>query len=180
LGAVPGFAQDYRASGGAEFAILGIRDQLVQAPDYGSVVPTAGSRAQTLRRNWLRVEVEFESTPEWADDVAVRYYVVLGTGRDQRLFVGEMTHMNVARGRKHFSAMFMPPSALERYGRGKPEAVAVQLRHQGKLVAEASVPPAQRRWWETMTPIEGQLLDPQFTPWSVVAAENYDLVKRVR
>jgi hypothetical protein len=70
--------------------------------------------------------------------------------------------------------MFLHPNTLERYGRGKVEAVGIQLFHLGRLVDEASEPSARQRWWERLTPISGFLLAPEQTPWSVVAFERYE------
>lgn len=171
------FAQAPAVSGPGSFKIRNIRQQLVTPPDYRAVVTGSGVRSAAVAEKWLQIETEFESQPEWADDVTLKYYVLMGRGRETRMFVGELTHVNVAKGARHYSAMFMHPNTVQRYGRGQVEAVAVQLFYQGRLMDQDSDPPTRERWWERYTPVSGFLLNPQQTPWSILAHERYEPLK---
>jgi hypothetical protein len=172
-------AQGPRPTGPGDFKIRAIRQQQINAPNYSGSGADLGGRPSTLWRSWLKIEVQFESQPEWADDVQVKYFVLIGKGRDVKLFSGEVTHINVAKGSQHYSAMFMHPNTLRRYGAGQIEAVAVQIFHQNRLMDQTSEPPARDRWWEQYTPVSGYLLAPQDTPWSVIADERFEAVKHV-
>jgi hypothetical protein len=176
-GGILSFAQPPAPPGPGSFKIRSIRQQLVVPPDFKAVVTGVGARSAALAERWLRIEVEFDSQPEWADDVQLKYYVLMGTGREARMFAGEVTHVNVARGARHYSAMFMHPNAVQRYGRGQVQAVAVQLFHQSRLIDQDSSPPTRERWWERYTPVSGFLLNPMQTPWSVIAHERYEALK---
>lgn len=143
-----------------DFKINSIRQYTRKAPDYGGTGTTLGGQGGWASEPWWYVEVDFTSEPDFADDVTLRYYVVIGEGRELRMFTGETTHINVKKGRRHYAAMFMHPSTVDRYGQGKVAAVAVQLYHQGRLMDQASDPNARSRWWETMTPTPGFLLKP--------------------
>jgi hypothetical protein len=107
----------------------------------------------------------------------LKYYVLLGQGDKARTFVGEMTYVNVPRGSRHASAMFMHPNTIQRYGGGQVQAVAVQLFYRGRLVDQSSYPPSSDRWWERLTPISGLVLPPRDTPWSVEAFDKYESPK---
>ena len=48
----------------------------------------------------------------------------MGTGREARLFAGEITHVNGAKGTQHYSAMFLHPYTLRRYDAARAEAGA--------------------------------------------------------
>ncbi len=171
------FAQVPDAGNGPTLKIRTIRQQLVAAPDYRSLIMGAGSRSTTLSEKWLRIETEFDSTPEWADDVQVKYYVLLGSGRDTRMFVGDVTYVNVAKGPRHVSAMFMHPNTVQRYGNGDVQSVAVQIFHRGQLIDQDSAPASRQRWWEGYTPVPGYLLTPQQTPWSIISYDRYEALK---
>jgi hypothetical protein len=173
-------AQAPTATRPGDFRIKGIRQEQVDAPNYGQSGDTLGGRPPTLARKWLKIEVQFSSEPDWADDVLIKYFVLIGKGRDAKLFVGEVNHVNVAKGSTHYSAMFMQPNTLKRYGAGQIEAIAVQLFHQNRLLAQESQPAAQRRWWEEFTPIPGYLQAPQDTPWGPIAHERFEAVKPTR
>lgn len=171
------FAQAPPSPNIALFKIKAIQMQLVAPPDYRSAITGAGARSLALGDKWLRIETEFDSAPDWADDVQLKYYVLLGKGREARMLVGDVTHVNVARGTRHYSAMFVHPNTILRFGNGQVEAVAVQLLYKGQLVDQGSAPPARDRWWERATPTTGFLLNPQQTPWSIVAFDRYEALK---
>ncbi len=162
-------------AGGMEFEIRNIRQAMVEAPSYGGS-SSLGGRSPAVGVRWLRVEVQFDSRPEWADDVTLKYFVLLERGRNQRLFAGEVNHVNVERG-THYSAMFMHPNAVKRFGDGRALAVAVQLFHQNRLVDQRSEPPHRDRWWEQFSPVSGFLLAPHESPWAPIANERYEAIK---
>lgn len=160
-----------------DFKIAAIHEQLVVAPDYGSFVTGASASGASLAKKWLRIETDFSSAPEWADDVTVKYYVLMGRGRQARMFGGELTYINVEQGQHHLSAMFMHPNTVERYGQGNVEAVHVELWYQGTLLDQANSPISNVAWWEGTEPIQGFLLTPQQTPWSITAFQRYEEAK---
>ena len=88
------FAQAPDTGNPVNFKIRSVRQQLVSAPDYRSVISGIGNRSTALSDKWLRIETEFDSVPEWADDVQLKYYVLLGSGKDTRMFVGDVTYVN--------------------------------------------------------------------------------------
>jgi hypothetical protein len=45
---------------------------------------------------------------------------------------------------------------------------------------DVSDPPARERWWERFSPVQGVLLNPQQTPWSISAYERYEQMKPTR
>ena len=179
LASLPG---DALAQGRPRFKSKSIRRQQVDAPDYAASGTGAylGAQPSTLWRQWYKIEVQFQSAADWADDVKLKYYVLMGTGREARLFAGEITHVNGAKGTQHYSAMFLHPYTLRRYGAGQVEAVAVQLYHQNRLEDQDSEPQTRERWWEKFTPMSGYLLAPQDTPWAVIGTDRFEAVKPTR
>jgi hypothetical protein len=161
-----------------DFEIKAIRQQQVNAPNY-SATSDLGGHPSTLWRMWLKIEVEFTSRPEWADDVQMKYYVLMGKAGDEKMFTGEVTHINVAKGTQHFSAMFMQPNTLQRYGAGSSAAVAVRLFYKGKLMSELTKSdlPVKPGWWERVSPTPGYLLSPQESPWGPIADERFEAIK---
>ena len=162
------------------FRIRTIRKEQVQAPSYGTSASSAlnGGRPGTIGTQWLRIEVQFDTgNLEWADEVTLKYYVLMGKGKLTKMFTGELTHVNVAKGSQHFSAMYIHPNTLLRFGAGQVEAVVVQMFYQNRLVATYGEPQVTKRWWEEFAPTAGFLLNPLQTPWSVVAYERYEAIK---
>jgi len=167
------------SQGSPSFEIKDIRQQPVNAPTYGGT-GELGGRPPTLWQKWLKIEVQFESRPEWADDVQIKYYVLLNDRGEEKVFVGEVTHVNVAKGGQHYSAMFMNPNSWKRYGGGPVAVVTARVFYKGAVVStrtEAQGKSVPASWWEKYTLIGGCLLPPQETPWAPLADERFEAVK---
>ncbi len=180
------FAQSASPRGAPEtdlqrlFEIRRITYDLVKPPRNREATTGGGASGSALRDRWLQLEVEFSTMMDWTDDLTVKYFLLAGEGRDVMLFGGEVTHINVARDRRHFSGMFMHPNAVERFGRGKIQAMRVELWYRGQRVAETTEPKAQTRWWDGREAMQGHLLSPKDTPWALIAHERYEAIKSVR
>ena len=166
------------------FTIKDIRQQQMDAPTYGGASGQLGGRPATLQQKWLKIEVQFESRPDWADDVQVKFYVLMKYQAkdrvEEKMFVGDVTHINVAKGGQHFSAMFMSPNALKRYGNGQAEVITARIFYNGAVVSTKTDAPGKSvkaGWWDEKTPILGCLLPPQETPWAPVACEHFESIK---
>ena len=171
------FAQQPPGPAPVPFRIQSVSQKLLAPPDYRSIIMDTGARAVSVGQNWLRIETQFESLPDWADDVQLKYYVLLGRGDNARVLVGDMTYINVPKGTQHYSGMFVAPNTLQRYGDGQVEAVAVQLFYKGRLIDVSTDPPSNNRWWDRATTISGFVLAPRDTPWSIFAFNKYESVK---
>lgn len=171
-------AQRDKPIGPGDLKVTAIAQKLVEAPSYGDFPESLGSRTSVASKRWLKVEATFSTTPEWCDELTLKYYVLMGKGQERHLYVGEVTHVNVARGQNHYSAVFIHPNTLDRYGAGQPaEAVAVVLSYQNRPLDAGSNPSSNRRWWETLSPVTGYVLSPDQTPWSVIAFKRYEAIK---
>ncbi|HVM63068.1 MAG TPA: hypothetical protein VMV72_19575 [Verrucomicrobiae bacterium] len=176
--AVLSFAQLAAPVTAPPFHIKQISQLAVAPPDYRAMFNGSGNTTVPASDRWLRIETVFDSTPDWADDVQLKYYVLLNDGQQTRLFVGDVTYVNVAKGLGHLSAMYMPPNTLQRYGNGHAQVVGVQLFYKGQLIDQGSTPPTPDRWWERYTTsVSGFLVTPQHTPWSLGAYSRYEQVK---
>ena len=124
----------------------------------------------------------FESKPEWAaDDIQIKYHVLLTDQGDSKYFTGEITHINVAKG-QHYSAMFMQPNSVKRYSNGQSAVVTARLFIKGAMISQKTDSQGKNvatSWWEKYQPILGCLLPPQETPWAPVASERFEAVKPI-
>ena len=95
-----------------------------------SVAGQAAGRAP----EWWRVVVEFETSPDWIDELEFTYYAYLEDQSNKGLPVmyrGTVTYMNVAKGR-HMSDMFLHPSTVVR--RGLVKQIAVVVKVKGEII----------------------------------------------
>lgn len=132
-------------------------------------------------REWFKIETTYDTDADWMDEVTFTYYVLLENrdpkGAPRTLLRNKVTYVNVEKGRGHKSEMYVHPSTLARFG--EPKAIAVLVEVNGRLVAGESVPPSNRKWWETpqLSATEGLLLNKSQTPFALI---NYDDVEAVK
>lgn len=150
----------------------------VKTPDY-QVKP-----AQPVQRmrDWYKVEVIYDTSQEWLDEVSFTYYVVVKAKQPQpgqsayTLFKGDVTYINVEKGR-HKSDIYLHPSTLARYG--EVERVAALVNVAGRLVGMDGLPSGSTstRWWEQLPPQEGYLLNRTQTPFAMINFDDYEAIK---
>lgn len=136
------------------------------------------AQAQSSGRltDWWRVVVEFETAPDWLDELEFTYYVYM---KDQSnkgaevMYRGTVTYVNIAKG-KHMSDMFLHPSTVARLGRV--EQVAVVVKARGAMVAMDSTAKTPN-WWDRFTPVDGVLLNRSQTPFSVLDFDSFEAIK---
>lgn len=190
LGAVEALAQARvmrpdagRGAGGAAVRIRAITGQgpraLVRTPDFAG-----GSTGNRGNIQWAALTVQFDTEPDWIDELTLQYYVLL-TSRvtgESRMLKGAATYIDVARGRGHLAASYVRPAALLRFG--EVVAVAVEAVIKGEVVASQSEgrlqgKPLPQDWWKTvkLTPVEGYIMNKDKTPFAYVAFDDYESLK---
>lgn len=164
------------AAPGAGADVLKIRKMapaMEKTPVFKTAVQGQGMARQTT---WWRVVVEYETAPDWIDELEFTYYVYM---RDQSnkgaemMFRGTVTYVNVAKGR-HLSDMFLHPSTLARLGRV--EQVAVVVKAKGAVVATESTAKTPN-WWDRFSPVEGVLLNRAQTPFAFLDYDQFEAIK---
>ncbi len=146
----------------------------VATPEYKLL--TGQVMSQT--RNWFQVIVDYETAPEWMDDLTFTYYIMCEnkTGATKfTLFRGDVTYVNIAKG-KHKSDMYLHPSTIARFG--VVQGVGVVISSQGRVLAMESLPASlSARWWETRTPQDGYVLNRMQTPFAMIYFDDYEAIK---
>jgi hypothetical protein len=131
------------------------------------------------RDKWLEVEVEFTSTAEYADDVTLRYFILV----NGKLLTGEVTHTNVAGGRERRSVMYVPPQAVNRVMANRPispnvvQNVAVQIVQQGSVKDEQNMVRAAAGWYKDLPALSGLVLNKNETPFAPLYWDRYEQIK---
>jgi hypothetical protein len=158
---------------------------VVTTPVYGSSV----GRSAKPPREWLEVQVIYDTAPAWIDELVIEYFVMSMDRTEGRntysLFKTIVRYRDVERDRNHIGVAYLLPSALKRYGRVV--AVAVEVSHDGKVVASETdtgitLPPG---WWRSpavvenkdMTVREGYLVEKSKSPFALVNVDDYEVAK---
>ncbi len=158
---------------------------VVTTPIYASNV----GRSARPPREWLEVQVVYDTAPAWLDELVVEYFVMMMDRVDGNnvysLFKLTVRYLDVERERNHLGVSYLRPSALKRYGRVV--AVAVEISHDGKVAAtetDASIklPPV---WWRNpavtenkeLTVRDGYLVNKADSPFAFVNPDDYEVIK---
>ncbi len=116
-------------------------------------------------QKWGVISVRYNSRPRWADDVQLKYFVLLRdkNGKNQML-TGAVTYVSVAAGLDHVGLVFIHPNTLARYGTVR--RILVQIWSQGVLADAKEWPGASKtRWWDKLPGVPGTLRPRFFTPF---------------
>lgn len=164
------------------------RRTLVKTPEFKSSIPKSTVRP----KEWAQITVKFDTVPEWIDVLSLEYHVLTMTKVDGKrvysLLRQTVEHVDVQEGRDKLSAVFIPPSAVTRFG--PPAAVHVKALVNGQVVAEiddieASVKPLPDDWWqnksvlenESVTVRDGNLWRLSATPFALVNPDDYEVMR---
>jgi hypothetical protein len=153
---------------------------------------TSASRTSAGRaREWGVFEVEYETVPEWLDEVVATYYVLAERrGADGRkaytFYQTTVRYKDVARG-EHTACVVLPPAAVARYG---DQFVAFAVEFSGAdgalLAAQTELAGVQlpQEWWKKPDVTESKsvvkrddLVDRSKTPFALVNLDDYEAVK---
>ena len=153
-----------------------VQPAIVKTPVYS----ITGSDKRSTPREWLEVEVEFETVPEMIDELTFKYTIFV----EKKLLDGEVTHVDIPKGREHFSVVYVAPRTLERLTGGKPltagsiENVWVEVSRQGQRLAApvshrpGAIPNAPR--------LTGMVLNKSQTPFAPLYYDRYEAIKTAR
>ena len=158
------------------YEVLKISPAVIRTPVFNF---QGDQRRTGQSEQWLEVEVEFMAKPEWTEELTFKYYILLGT----KLLTGEVTHINIPKGRDLNSVMYVPPRNLMRIMEGRPFTsasivnVGVQILNKGQLVAERSFKASNGQWWQTMQQVTGLVLNKNETPFAPLYWDRYEAIK---
>ena len=159
----------------------------IETPTYSTDV----GRGLNDAREWQAITVEYDTAPEWMDELLIQFYV-LSVMRDPEtkrnaysLYKTAVRYMDIEQGRGHMAVAFLRPTALLRHG--EPVAVAAVFTLEGKIVAEVSDEDAKlpEKWWSNAlvtdsaatTVRDGYLIDRNKSPWALINSDDYEVIK---
>src|SRR2546429_1883990 len=128
--------------GAVDFQLLKISTNFISSPQF---TYTGADQFQAdQRERWLEVEVTFACAPEFADELTLKYFILV----NGKFLTGEVTHVNIPAGRENRSVMYVTPRTLPRLMLGPTvttnamQNTADQLIQQLALKDEKSAQPA--------------------------------------
>lgn len=184
--AAPGGAVDWTKQIRIKKIVGTGRQTVVKTPSYN----TNASRSATPEKDWYQFWVNYETAPEWIDEMVFSFHVLAKTtvkGKDAfSLYRKTVRYIDVAKGRSHMSTVYLRPNAIKRYG--EVVAVAVEISVKGQPAAEnfeVKIPNMPDKWWKNPAVVEsaavtvrdGYLLDRSETPFAFINVDDYEVIK---
>ncbi len=150
-----------------------IQPAVLKTPEFS--VNIANKRSESL--SWFEIEVEFEvDGVEMVDELTFNYSVLF----NNKLCVGEVTHINIPKGKDHYSVMYLSPRSLDRLTGGKVmnggmiENIKVEIKKSGQLLTEKSL---AAKPLPNVQQMPGLLVPKSETPFQVLWWDRYEAVK---
>lgn len=137
---------------------------------------------QAKAENWARISVQYETDVEWTDALEFRYMVIVKHPKTSAfsMFPVAVTYIDIPKGKRHTSTVFLRPNTLKRYGNVEWAGVKIYLKGKDTPVAVAQMPNDPRPWTAKLpklTTKNGVLLNRDQTPFAQVAIDNYETIK---
>jgi hypothetical protein len=165
--------------GPGNIKIKGVAKAMQNTPEYRTDVPDKRYQKQ----KWLEIEVNFEvdklvPKTETIDELTFKYTALI----NGKLYIGEVTHVNIPEGNDHYSVMYMSPRSLDRAALGKGfnesmiDNVWVTVERQGQKLAVDSLKKGAAQP-PNLQQVPGLLLQKADTPFQVLWWDRYEAVK---
>lgn len=151
-----------------------ISPAIVKTPEYQI---TGGQSKRFKNGDWLEVEVEFTTAPEMIDELTFTYKIQI----NGKLLVGEVTHVNIPKGKEHYSVAYVSPRSLESLLGGKTltsaaiQGIWVDISKQGQQLAQLST--ARNTPVPNVAQIPGMVLNKSMTPFLPLYWDRYEALK---
>lgn len=154
--------------------ITKIKPDVVKTPDFAI---KSGPERRSKAGDWIEIEVEFETKPEDIDELTFEYTIMV----ENKLLDGQVTHVNIPKGRDHYSVMYVAPRALEKLTGGKPftashiQNVWVIVKKQGQTLAQEAAP--KNVAIPNLPHVAGLVLNKSETPFAPLYFDRYEAIK---
>jgi hypothetical protein len=124
---------------------------------------------------WFRVAVQYETEPEWIDQLTLEFYVLFDdTEGQQMVFKGSVDYVDIPQARDHLAEMYLHANSYQRYGTRRPSKISVVAKMDGKIVAMDRRTAKDTQWWEGLPTHPAGLLNRLDTPFRAVNAGAYE------
>jgi len=153
-----------------------IQPAVVGTPQF-TITSTTAKRSPELK--WLEIEVEFAvEGVDMVDELTFKFDALL----NGKLCPGEVTHINIPKGKDRYTIMYVSPRNLERITDGKPLNPSmitnawVTILRQGQVLAVSSM--KEKGKPVPNMPLTPGMLSPKAdTPFAPLWTDRYEAVK---
>ena len=154
-----------------------IKVEAVKTPEFSL---KSGGDKKTRSGDWIEIELEFDTKAEEIDELTLEYTVQVQGEKEVKLLDGLVTHIDIPKGREHFSVMYISPRSLEKLTGGKPvnagivQNVWVIAKRKGQQLDQLAV---KNVAIPALPHTPGVLLSKPETPFAPLYFDRYEAIK---
>ncbi len=150
---------------------------LYQSEDGTDTIQIKGLQQEsTSTKKWFRIAATYSTGEEWTDRITLEYYVLFPGATN--IFKGVINYVDIAKGREHFSEMYMHFNSYARYYTRGTINYAVIALINGKQVSVNTNKRTPENWWKDIPVHPCGLLDRSMTPFVVFNVEKFEAQDR--
>jgi hypothetical protein len=148
----------------------------VSAPSTPEYQVTGGQNKRYKLGKWIEIEIPYDTVPEEIDELTFKFTALI----EGKLLDGEVSYVNIAKGKDHYAVMYVSPKAIDKLTGGKvlsPASISnvwVEVNKQGQVLGKESYkagnPPNAKH--ET-----GMLLNKNQTPFAPLYYDRYEEIR---
>jgi hypothetical protein len=148
----------------------------VSAPSTPEYNITGGQTKRYKLGKWIEIEVPYDTVPEEIDELTFKFTALV----EGKLLDGDVTYVNIAKGKDHYAVMYISPKSIEKLTGGKALTPAsinnvwVEVNKQGQVLGKESYktgnPP-------NVSHVTGMLLNKNITPFAPLFYDRYEEIK---
>jgi hypothetical protein len=148
----------------------------LSAPSTPEFQITGGQNKRYRLGKWLEFEIPYETAPEEIDELTFRYTIFI----EKKLLTGEVTYMNILKGKEHYAVMYISPKIIDRLTGGKPlassavENVWIDVSRQGQVLDRTSLKPGNP---PNVPQQAGMVQNKSDTPFAPLYYDRYETIK---
>lgn len=154
-----------------------VSPEVVKTPEY----QVTGANKRSKLGSWLEFEIEFETKAEEIPELTFTFTAQI----EGKLLTGEVTYVNIAKGREHYAVMYISPKSIEKLTGGKTltgagiQNVWVKVEKDG-----VNLDPPMASFKAGPIPnaakLPGLLLNKSQTPFAPLYYDRYEEIKPAR
>jgi len=151
----------------------------ISAPSTPEYNITGGQNKRYKLGKWLEFEIAFDTVPEEIDELTFKFSALI----ENKLLDGEVTYVNIAKGKDHYAVVYVSPKSIEKLTGGKPLAPAsignvwVEVTRQGQVLGRASFKPGTA---PNLPHVAGMVQSKEKTPFAPLFYDRYEEIKSTR
>ncbi|MEQ1860031.1 MAG: Amuc_1102 family pilus-like protein [Chthoniobacteraceae bacterium] len=151
----------------------------ISAPSTPEYQVTGGQNKRYKLGKWLEFEISYDTVPEEIDELTFKFTALI----ENKLLDGEVTYINIGKGKDHYAVMYISPKSLDKLTGGKTLTAAsiqnvwVEVNRQGQLLGRESFKPGPQ---PNLPRVSGLVLNKTQTPFAPLFYDRYEEIKSTR